>query len=503
MNKKFLSPKLACAAAILLAVSCKKSFNDQDKDLQADLSARTANTEAVVLQNHSVTPALIKALPGFENLEIYSLISSDDTLKQSPGYVFGGSADGSGLLRGTFANGRKNFIYIVNHEDNYAVSRVIFDASFKPIKGEYILNSNGGLWRLCSATMATPGEQGFGPTYFTSGESGEESRTHALNPLEKSFSPTLSKELPALGRWSAENAVPLHKNAFAGKTIIMLGDDDSGVEGGQLAMYMSDAVGDLTNGSVYVLRRKDINIRERDMTTGNQYDVEFVKIDNIGTLTGRQVNTATAALSAIRFGRVEDIDYRKGNGAAAREVYFNVTGQSISGTNADFSRTKYGRTYKLVMDKNNPLSGKLEVILDGDDDNGPANAFQNVDNICVTANYAYIQEDANGYGDETHDAYIYQYNLNTKEFKKVTELDHRRTEADALIYNPTGASPKGSWEYGAMIDISDMVGVPDVFMVCIQPHTWRNAKYAGVDGGTLRPTENQASEVVVIKGLPR
>jgi hypothetical protein len=43
--------------------------------------------------------------------------------------------------------------------------------------------------------------------------------------------------------------------------------------------------------------------------------------------------------------------------------------------------------------------------------------FQNPDNICVTKNYVYVQEDANGYGDETHDAYIYQYNMATKQLK--------------------------------------------------------------------------------------
>jgi hypothetical protein len=43
-------------------------------------------------------------------------------------------------------------------------------------KGEYLLNSNGGTWRLCGATMATVAENGFGPLYLTCGESGEESR---------------------------------------------------------------------------------------------------------------------------------------------------------------------------------------------------------------------------------------------------------------------------------------------------------------------------------------
>jgi hypothetical protein len=40
-----------------------------------------------------------------------------------------------------------------------------------------------GTWRLCGATMATVAENGFGPLYLTCGESGEESRTHGINPF--------------------------------------------------------------------------------------------------------------------------------------------------------------------------------------------------------------------------------------------------------------------------------------------------------------------------------
>jgi hypothetical protein len=46
------------------------------------------------------------------------------------------------------------------------------------LQRRYLLNSNGGTWRLCGATMATVAENGFGPLYLTCGESGEESRTH-------------------------------------------------------------------------------------------------------------------------------------------------------------------------------------------------------------------------------------------------------------------------------------------------------------------------------------
>jgi hypothetical protein len=452
----------------------------------------------VELKNHSVTPALVKKMTGFENLEVFSLVGSDDKLAQSPNFVFGGSADGAGLMKDG-----ENYILLCNHEDNFAVSRITLDKTFKPVKGEYLLNSTGGIWRLCSATLTTREVHGFGPTFLTCGESGEESRTHALNPLDDANRATQTREVAGLGRWNAENAVPLPLAAYPNRTVILIGDDDSGNFGGQVALYLANTVGDLQNGGLYVMKRTDNNIREMDIRTGQRYPVEFVRIDNHTTLTGRQINEASVRLNSIQFGRVEDIDYRKGSATNNRELYINVTGQNNTGNNANYSRTKYGRVYKLVMDANDPLKGNLELVLDGDDRQGKAREFQNVDNICVTENFVYTQEDPNGYGDETHDAYIYQLNIATGEFKKVVECDHRRTAADAAKFNVGGASRFGSWEYGAMEDISDIIGIPNTFMICVQPHTWRGAAYRNADGGTLRPNEDQASQIIIIKGLQK
>ena len=483
--KKIILPMLAIASLW----SCNNDKNEEANPI----------TSEVLTSNQSVTPVLLKKQAGFEKLELFSLISSDDVLSGSPGYVFGGSADGSGLLK----NEDGTFTFLVNQEDNFSVSRITLDKTFKPVKGEYLLNSKGGTWRLCGATMATPAEQGFGPLYLTCGESGEESRTHALDPHGDVGTAGVSKELAGFGRLSAENALPLRKTAFAGKTVVVIGDDDSGTYGGQVFMYVANTVGDLTNGSLYMMKRTDGNQREKDMVTGKDYPVSFVKIENHTTLTGAQINASVNTLSAIKFGRVEDLDYRKGGGDADREVYFNVTGQNTTGTNADASRTKYGRVYKLNLDAANPLVGTLQVLLDGDDRTGIAGKFQNPDNICVTKNYVYVQEDANGYGDETHDAYIYQYDIAAKKLSVVVELDHRRTATDAAKYNVGGISKFGDWEYGALIDVSEQLGIADTFLLSVQPHTWTGDKYKNIDGGGGRPNENQASQIVLIKGLPR
>lgn len=453
------------------------------------------DTNPIELKNHSITPAFIKAMTGFSSLQTFSLFSSEDTFVETPGFVFGGSADGSGL----FKNSDGTFSFLVNNEDNFAVSKIKFNQNFKPVAGEYVLNSNGAGNRLCSATLVTPEIHGFGPLFLTAGESSNESQVHALTPYDTKANNSTPRPVTGFGRWCAENAVPLPKQAFSGQTVVLLGDDDSGTYGGQLVMYKS-TTGDLNNGKVYVIKRTDNITNERTMTENTTYPVQFVEITDAKTNTGLQNNQAAQAANAIVFGRVEDIDYRKDSGKE-REIYFNVTGQDNSGVNADNSRSKYGRVYKLVLDTNNPLSGQLTLVLDGDDRSGKAKQFQNVDNICVTKNFVYIQEDSNGYGDETHDAYIYQYNIATKELKVVFELDHKRTDPTNKFLSASSAF--GSWEYGALIDVSETIGVPDTFMLSIQPHSWKTEAFKGVDGGTIRPNENQGSQVILIKGLAR
>jgi hypothetical protein len=177
-------------------------------------------------------------------VHVTTLLSSDDTLPNTPNYVFGGSADGSGLLR----NRNGTFTLLVNNEDNFSVSRIQLDRTFKPVAGDYAVSSDNGLSRLCSATLATPEIHGFGPLFLTAGESSVESMSRSFDPFDPA---NTSQPVTAFGRWSAENTVPLPKTAYRGKTIVLIGDDDSGPFGGQLAMYVSDRVGDLQNGRLY------------------------------------------------------------------------------------------------------------------------------------------------------------------------------------------------------------------------------------------------------------
>ena len=155
-------------AAAIAVTACKK-----DK--------KVTGVDPELLKDYSVTPSLLKSMSGFESLKITTLISSDDVLPGSPNFIFGAQPDGAGILKDPSGDG---FIMINNHEILQSVSRVYLDKNFKPIKGEYIVDSDGGMTRLCSATMATPEEHGFAkPTFLTAGESGAESMIHAIDPL--------------------------------------------------------------------------------------------------------------------------------------------------------------------------------------------------------------------------------------------------------------------------------------------------------------------------------
>ncbi|PWJ44725.1 hypothetical protein BC781_1011096 [Sediminitomix flava] len=449
------------------------------------------------LKNHSTTPHFLKLKSGFENLEVYSLLSSEDKLEGSPDFVYGSMADGAGLLR----NADGTYTLINNIEADYSIARIILDETFKPISGEYILNSNATAnTAQCSGTLITPAEHGFGPLYLSGGEwGGSNTNVFAVDPFKSASDASSSVILGAMGQWTVENAVPLGKNAYPGKTIVFIGDDSHGEAGGQLAMYMSDQVGDLSGGKLYALKVGDGTITANEIAEGGEFDAEFVELSEYSY---DALNEECIAKKVMAFNRVEDIDYRKGSAADNREVYFNATGRS----QYNDDRTKYGRVYKLVLDESNPLKAKISVELDGDDLTGKAKAFHSPDNILVTENYAYIQEDPNGYADDVnkeHDAYLYQYNLNTGELKVVLESDHRSNSAVEGQYS-LADDRWGKWELTGMIDISDVVNEEGTFLLIQQAHSWYNDDFLNPDGvGSIEDSRNEGSILTVIRGLDR
>ncbi|MCU0333624.1 MAG: PhoX family protein [Chitinophagaceae bacterium] len=492
MYTKKLYTRVGAAALALSLLACKKNENSGKWPV------------IPVLNANSATPSMIRALPEGGNLLMYPLISSEDVLTESPSFVYGAQPDGAAFFRNPEGKG---YIMLNNHEITQSVSRVYLDEDLKPTKGEYIVDAEGGRWRLCSATMATPAEHGFGPLFLTAGESGEESMVHGIT-ANASVNDRKVKDrvLPALGKASMENAVPLPKQAFPGKTIVIVGEDQSPStshqSAGQISMYLSNSVGDLESGKFYQLARVNRDPVETNMVRGNAYDVEFVEIPNAKNMTGKQINEATAAANAIRFARVEDVDYRKGSASNNREIYFVATGVSSNRIDPVPGFTMWGRLYKLVLDAANPLKGKLEVVMDGSVN--PGKDVVNPDNVCATENFVYVQEDSDSYYvNNTHDAYIWQFDCRSNNYKAVITMEHRRDDnAFNSKYNPSNDRRLGTWEFGAMLDISDIVNLPNTFMINIHPHTWTNDKFRNPDGSGLI-SNREGGQTIIVRGLPR
>ena len=70
------------------------------------------------------------------------------------------------------------------------------------------------------------------------------------------------------------------------------------------------------------------------------------------------------------------------------------------------------------------------------------------------------------------------------------------------MYNPKNERRFGSWEYGAMEDISDVIGVPNTFIVNIHPHTWQKAAFQYADGSKVN-TNMEGGQTVIIRNVQK
>jgi len=485
---------------------------------EAGADGEDLTVEPTIFENKSDLAPLVAMSSQFNFVEAYSLISSSDVLTiDGEEFRIGGGADGAGMVMNEAGDG---YELLVNFEDHFAVARLSLDETFEITDASYLLNSDVADYaRQCSGYMWEKDIHGGDSDLFLSASEAFHYDVKGIDPHITTPNPTGDFGLDALGEFSWENAVPLPKDTYSGKTVIIGGDDDSSDSEGQVVMYYSESGdADLTGGDVYVLRLKEVaasvgtttttavtantQYDEGDLTFGVEYEVEFVKIDNAANLSKSEMETACNDVFASQFMRVEDVDYQKGADSNATNVFFAVTGRGPGrGTYND-----WGTVYKLALDADNPLEGKLTQIISGNTDSnnmdGNLAELQSPDNICVTENFIYTQEDPNSFT-RNHSAYIYQSDLNGNNTRVVMELLVRN---DLAQDGSTGLSG----EYGALFDISDKIGEPDTFILALQPHYWKSDDFAGVDGGQnslnhpwIGGPYLEGSQLVVIKGLPR
>lgn len=470
-----------------------------------------ANKSTGKLENPLVTMS-----SQFNFVEAYSLISTTDAPLGTNNFQLAGSADGAGFLKDG-----DGYIYVVNCEDTYGVARIRLDENLNPVSGDYLLNSGvADFARQCSGTMWEAAIHGGSNDIFLSASEAFNFDIKGIDPRVAVPTPTADFGIDAFGEFSWENATPLPQGAYPGKTVIIGGDDDSSDSEGQVTMYLSEnGDADFDNGKIYVLRTKQISDGSGGITAAvpntqydesnfdfqKEYEVEFIEIVNGKDLSKNEMETACNDVFASQFMRVEDVDYQKGTDTNARNVFFAVTGRGPGrGTYND-----WGTAYKLVLDPTNPLEGTLTQIISGNTDTNNADGnladLQSPDNICVTENFIYLQEDPNSF-DRGHAARIYQTDLNGNNATAVLDLVVRQ---DLDPNNSTGLSG----EFGALIDISDKIGAPDTFLLALQPHYWESDSFQGLDGHIVDPDvvcpgdrcreDDQGSQIVILRGLPR
>ncbi len=488
---KQLSFIASAAVASLLLISC----NDDDNAITTG-----AQGQNVVLKAHSNTPNFLKTTPEFSNVSVYPVLSSADKLSGSPEFVYGSMADGAGLL---YNPDSEDFTLINNIEADYSIARIKFDKTFAPVSGEYILNAEATAYTAqCSGSLITPQEHGFGPLYLSGGEWGGSSKGVFATEVTKPASTRTTPEiLTAMGQWSTENAVVIGKDAYPDKTVAFIGDDhaDNNIPSGQLGMYVGSR-GDLYSGDLYGLKVTAPGINwEMDMVEGQSYTAEFVELNqrNIDLL-----DAEAKQKGVMGFSRLEDIDWRRGSAKNQREIYFAVTGRKKDGLVGKGSI--YGRIYKVELNENDPTGpATITCVLDGDKQGGKAWEFHSPDNVLVTENYVYIQEDPNGYFDDAaknHYARLYQYNIATGQMKMVLECDQIAAEAAGI------GSQYRTWEITGMIDVSDVVGIDGTFMMITQNHGWEPADGSAFTDPTANDPNNSSKEgsmLYVLSGLER
>jgi len=456
-------------------------------------------SDASVFLASSKTPNFLKVTSDFSHLKITPIISSEDVIPNSPDFVYGSMADGAGLL----AEPDGTFTLINNIEADFSIARIQLNENLRPTHGEYILNAAAtAATAQCSGSLITPAEHGFGPLYLSGGEWGGASKgVFATDPYKEASDAGSATMLPALGQWSTENAVALHQNAYSGKTVVFIGDDQSDdlVPSGHLGMYVGNQ-GDLFNGQLYGLKVTTAGIDyEVDMQEGVTYDVEFVALEETEI---DALDAECKAKGLMGFSRVEDIDWRRGSANNNREIYFAVTGRDRPGLLG--KGTISGRIYKVSLNDTDPNgAAKITCVLDGDVVDGVAAEFLSPDNVLVTENYVYIQEDPAVRFEGTvkdHFARLYQYNIASGDLKVVAECDQINAESKGY------GVASSRWEITGMIDVTDIVNNgKNTFLAMTQNHNWLPA-----DGTSFTdplaidvPFRNEGSVLHMITGLER
>jgi hypothetical protein len=71
-------------------------------------------------------------------------------------------------------------------------------------------------------------------------------------------------------------------------------------------------------------------------------------------------------------------------------------------------------------------------------------------------------------------------------------------------YNPEKDTRFGVWEYGAMVDVSDLVGVPGTFTLNVQPHTWEEGnRFRNPSKASSAQSYKAGGQTLILANVPK
>lgn len=409
--------------------------------------------------------------PVATGVEVKPLLSVADSL--SNGYTMAGIPDGLG----TYDNGDGTFTLYMNHEltqpANLTDARVskltIKKDTLEVMDGKYIVTGIEGYRRFCSATMVGP-KEGFDRPYYFTGEEDTGGKFGGLDIVIDSKNERVT-QLVYTGRMSWENTIAVP--GFKGK-IVMMSFDDSAPGG--VYMFIGNNQNDIFTGEadMYVFVA-DGGVRTEDKVSKNSpLTGKFVKIDKKkASLYRKGTVDEFEAAGGFKFVRPEDGTYDVND---PTQIYFNVTGRSqytdtVTGKPYDAK----GRTFAMKLDPSDPTKvTSLKPIIDGD----AGDDILNPDNISASSTHLMILEDINTEFLGKRPGRVLSYEIATGKLTAVAELAHRDYAGQPIPNDILGET-----ETSGIINVSDLLGKKDTWMLDVQAHTLKVKQFSGTDEG--------------------
>lgn len=437
----------------------------------------------------SNSPYLTPVLPG---VKFTSVLTTKDIVGN---YKMSGIPDGLGA----FDNNDGTFTLVMNHELGNTVgvtrahgsigafvSKWVIDKSTLEVKSGEDLIKNVYLWsngsytlynsgnpsskaafsRFCSADLAplsalynSKTSLGTRERIFMNGEeSGNEGR--AFGHIVTGTAAGTTYELPALGKFSWENAVACPNEND--KTVVA-GTDD--IAGGQVYIYIGQKKNTgtdiekagLTGGKLYGIAVTGLSAEVSTGIPADNTKFTLVDLGDVKDSTGNGLNTKSVNAGITGFLRPEDGAWDPKNPA---DFYFNTTN----------AFTAPSRLWRLrFTDINNPeLGGTISALLDGTE------GQKMLDNMTID-NYGHVilQEDP---GNQDYVAKVWQYTIATDQLTVLAQHDTTRFVSKGSQFLTVDEESSG------VLDMEAILGT-GYSLLTVQPHYSLGGEF--VEGGQL------------------